>query len=506
MEAKVLAAAYRGIEGVIVSVEVDMSKGLPSFNIVGLGDTSIRESKERVRSAILNSGFQFPVCRITVNLAPADLKKAGSLFDLPIAIGILMATRQIKRNIGKIIFMGELSLDGHLKPIKGALPIALTAYNNNLSGIILPEENYNECSIINNINLYPFSNLTQVVKFINGEYIPMHTDNLVRNKKHLDDQLDFKDILGLESTKRAIEVAASGNHNLILIGSPGSGKTMMAKRIPSILPPLSYTESIEVTKIYSITGKLSTEEGLITDRPFRNPHHSASAISIIGGGSNLYPGEITLANKGILFLDEMLEFKKNVLQSLREPLEDRKIRISRGSGSIEYPADIMLVGATNPCSCGNYGSNRECICTEYERKKYLNRLSGPLIDRMDIFSFVNSATFNEIRNSNKTESSEIIKKRVIQCRKIQLERYKNDNITCNSQMNEKQIAKYCKLDKDCENLLRKIYDMYKISARAYSKILKISRTIADMNQSKKINVEHITEALNYRQYMDKNLI
>lgn len=506
MSINIFTAAISGITGVIVSVEVDMARGLPCFNIVGLGDESIKESKERVRAAIVNSGFEFPMCRITVNLAPADLKKKGSLFDLPIAIGILTATKQMKRNTKDLIIMGELSLNGQLKPVSGALAIAIAALKNKFKGLVLPEENYYECSILEGITIHPFFQLSDVVKFINGECIQRLIPPKIYTCDDAKNDLDYIDVYGLNSTKRAVEVAASGNHNMVLIGSPGSGKTMIASRIPSILPPLNYDEAIEVTKIYSITGKLKNINKLMTNRPFRNPHHSASNVAIIGGGSNLFPGEITLANKGVLFLDEMLEFNKTVLQSLREPLEERKILISRASGTVEYPADIMLVGATNPCNCGNYGSDKECICSEHDRRRYLSRFAGPLLDRMDIFTFVKPTPFNTIVSHTNAESSQSIKERVIECRKIQSNRFKDDNITCNSQMNEKHIEKYCIVDENCKDLLRKIYEIYQISTRAYTRILKISRTIADMDNSKNINMNHITEALQYRQFLSKDII
>lgn len=507
MAIKVITAAYSGINGMLVSVEIDISRGLPSYNIVGLADTSVKESKERVRAAIINSGFEFPVNRITINLAPADLKKDGSQFDLPIAIGILIATGQINLyNEDVYLLIGELSLSGDVKKVKGALPIILEGNENNIKNFIVPTDNAKECSIVKHCNIYSFDTLKQIVNFLESkDMLPYYNDLVNRNDNYSFDN-DFEDVVGHESSKRAIEIAAAGGHNLILWGPPGSGKSMLAYRIPSILPSLNYEEALEVTKIYSVSGNLK-EEGLIGNRPFRSPHHTSSNISLVGGGNSLTPGEISLAHNGVLFLDEMLEFKKNVLEVLRQPLEDRIIKISRSNGNVVYPASFMLVGSLNPCPCGYYGSNaKPCSCSDYERKRYISKLSGPLLDRVDIFSFVNSLSFKDITKINKAESSKLIKKRVEAARQLQKYRFKNSKIYSNAQMNIKLISEHCKLDKNSSRLLEKIYDKFHLSNRAYSRILKISRTISDLNGNETISYTDVIEAINYRKFLDENIV
>ncbi|KEH95482.1 YifB family Mg chelatase-like AAA ATPase [Clostridium novyi] len=508
MVTKIKSATFTGINGTIINVEIDISNGLPAFNIVGIPDIAVKESKERVRAAIINSGFEFPMRRITINLAPADLKKEGSLLDLPIAIAILLASNQIKcDNVEEFLFIGELSLLGELKKIRGSLPIIIDAIENGLSNFIVPMDNANECAFVNDAKVFPFETLSQVIEFL--KYRDLIPYKFEENKKILKDNLDFSDVLGQESCKRAIEVAAAGGHNILMFGPPGCGKTMIAKRIPTILPELSYEEALEVTKIYSISNKLKDNNGLIYERPFRSPHHTASQVSLVGGGNKLMPGEISLAHNGVLFLDEILEFNKKTLEVLRQPLEDRVIKISRASGAVEYPSNFMLVSSMNPCPCGFHGYetiNNQCTCTSYEIKRYLNKLSKPILDRIDMFIGLNPVSYNKLNHNSNNENSKTIRKRVEKARIIQRERFKNEGIYCNAQMNIKLLKKYCKLDKDTSSIMEKIYMKFNLSTRSYSRIIKVSRSIADLKGNKKILKEDLIEALQYRRFIEEKII
>jgi len=489
-----------GLEGYEVDVETDLSNGLPSFAIVGLPDISIRESKERVRSAIKNSGYKFPVSRITVNLAPANLKKEGSQIDLPIAIGILKANKIIEKEIdNKTCIIGELSLNGKINAIDGALPMVISLRKNNFKKVIIPVDNKEECGVIEGINVIPVENLNDLVDYLNGK---LHIDaysvtyDLLENIDNYAE--DFADIKGQPAMKRAVEIAAAGMHNLLLLGSPGSGKTMIARRIPTILPDLTFEESMEVTKIYSISGQL-TNRGLIKKRPFRSPHHTSSRVAIAGGGSKPSPGEVSLAHYGVLFLDEIPEFSKNVLEVLRQPMEDGSISISRANGSFTFPANFMMVASMNPCPCGYLGDpTHECSCNQGQIDKYLSKISGPLLNRIDIQLEVSPVKYDDLKNDRLEESSSEIKKRIIKARNIQKERYSGIKIMTNSELNGKYILKYCKMNKESEKLLENAFVTLGLSARAYNKILKVARTIADLEKSENIETNHIAEAIQYR--------
>lgn len=491
-----------GINGYTVMVETDISSGLPAFDMVGLGDTAVKESKERVRAAIKNAGLDFPIKRITVNLAPADKRKEGSAFDLPIALGILSATGQINgSNIEKYAFLGELSLDGGIKPVKGILPMVISAREDGIERIVLPVENADEAAVVKGISIFPAANIIDVVNHLNGESeIKRHeVDVDAFFNKSLEYDVDFADVKGQENVKRALEVAASGGHNCIMIGSPGCGKTMIARRLPTILPSLTFEEALEVTKIHSIAGNLPENTSLITQRPFRAPHHSISNTGLIGGGKIPKPGEISLAHYGVLFLDELPEFSRDVLEVLRQPLEDGVVTISRVNATLTYPARTTLICAANPCKCGNYlDETKECTCTSNEIKKYLGRLSGPLLDRIDIHIEVASVNYKDLESPEEGEKSRVIRERVNKARRIQQERYKGLNIFSNAELSPSMIKKYCKLDDKCKEILKSAFDRLGLSARAHNRILKVARTIADMEESENIKANHLLEAIQYR--------